>query len=74
MKATVESTKRIVEVNGHPARIWQGKSENGADVIMVVCQVASPSGQPQEEFEADLNAHSDPSEHATNAIPLRLVL
>jgi hypothetical protein len=73
MKATIESTDIIVEVNGMTARVWEGRSERGAPVIMLVCNVAVPAGHDQAEFLAELMEHCPPSHVAVQCFPARMV-
>lgn len=76
MKLTIESTPKLVEVNGVPARLWEGTSDTGVPVHCFITRVAVPMGAPADalaRFAAELTEHRAPSE-AVAAIPLRLVL
>ncbi len=76
MKMTLESTSKIVELNGVPARIWEGCTESEIPVIAFVTRVATAEGQPPEvyaEFERELQATRPPSAELA-AIPARLIL
>ena len=67
MKITVESTKKIVTVNGGvDARIWEGKSETGIPVICFVTRVAVPADADQEQFKKELRECAAPSAEATS--------
>ena len=64
MKLTLESTPRTVDINGIPARIWQGQSERGTPVIAFITRVAVREDSGREahaEFEADLQEHAPPN-------------
>ena len=67
MKMTIESTNRIVELRRRPAdepvlcRVWEGKTEQGIDVVCLIPQLASPGTQPQQEFLKDLQEHRPPT-------------
>ena len=73
MRITLESTTKIVELNGVPARVWEGKTESGIPLHAYVTRVAVEADQNQEEFERELQDHRAPSP-AVQAISLRLVL
>lgn len=74
MKMTVESTTRIVHVNGVPARIWQGTTEDGVAVVVAVTRLAVAKAADAHEFERDLVEHAPPGVDAVQAFPLRMVL
>ncbi len=61
MKITVESTTKIVEVNGTPARIWQGTTAAGIPITALITSVAVDREQDQAEFDADLTEHAAPT-------------
>lgn len=77
---SIESTDRIVEIQAAggirsvPARVWEGKTERGVPVAVLVTQVAAHLESDQSEFEADLAETRPPSPHAIEAFPLRLIL
>lgn len=73
MRITLESTTKMVEVNGVPARIWEGTTESGIPIHAYITRVAVETNQNQAEFERELNQHRAPSP-AVQAISLRLVL
>lgn len=73
MRITLESTTKIVEVNGVPARIWEGETKSGIPVHAYITRVAVEEGESQEEFERELETHRAPSP-AVQAISLRVVL
>lgn len=60
MKVTVESTPKIVEINGVPARVWQDQTEGGIPVIAFLTRIAAERDQDLAEFEADLQEHAQP--------------
>ena len=73
MKMTIESTTKLVRVNGVPARIWEGSTQSGIVVHCYVTRVAVPEGEDQAEFQRELQQHAAPSADV-EAIPLRVVL
>lgn len=64
MKMTIESTTKIVEVNGVPARVWQGTTERGVPIVALITSVAVERDQDQTEFDADLQEHAPPTAYA----------
>ena len=73
MKATLESTSKIVTLNGLPARIWEGKTASGIPIHAYVTRVAVRNGADISQFEAELQETAAPSAEV-EAIPLRLIL
>jgi hypothetical protein len=74
MKITIESTSKIVDLDGVPGRVWEGVSEGGVKVICFITRiVAQTTGQDLKQLEAELQEQRVPSEEA-KAIPLRLIL
>lgn len=73
MKLTIESTSKTVELNGVPARVWEGHTDSGVPVHCYVTRVAVEHGERMAEFEAELQHHRPPSATVA-AIPNRLLL
>lgn len=74
MKVTIESTSKIVQLNGVPARVWEGQTESGIKVLCYITRVAIGKDEPRtEEFERELTEQRSPSVVAA-AIPLNLIL
>jgi hypothetical protein len=76
MKITVESTTKMVTLNGNPARIWEGKTENGIPIHVYITRIAHSKDLPlqkQHEFKKDLLEQKVPSAEI-EAIPTRLIL
>ena len=76
MKLTIESTSTIVTVNGNvQARVWQGKTESGVPVELLVTRIAVPNSAPeeQERFARELREQPAPRS-AGDVWPLRLIL
>lgn len=73
MKLTIESTSRIVTLDGLPARIWEGKTESGIGVICFVSRVAVKENEDTSQFEKELAEQRAPSAEA-GSFPLRMVL
>ena len=74
MKATIESTTKITQLNGVPARIWEGQTESGIKIHCYITRVAVDKDEPRtEEFEKELQEQKVPSAEI-EAIPLRMIL
>ncbi len=76
MKITIESTAKIVEVNGVPARVWQGTTASGIEVVAFITRVAHDANEPEEvaeHFKTELYECAAPREMA-NGIPSKLIL
>ena len=73
MKATIESTSKIVTLNGIPARVWEGETESGIGVICFITRVAVKEGEDQSQFEKELTATREPSAEV-ESFPLRMIL
>jgi hypothetical protein len=73
MRITIESTTKVVEVNGVPARIWEGHTESGIPVHCYVTRIAVHESQDASQFERELKEQRKPSP-AVEAIPLRMIL
>jgi hypothetical protein len=74
MKVTLQSTDRIVNVNGVDGRVWEGTTDSGIEVIAVVTRIAAPKHADLSQFEAELQETVPPSDRATTVFPLRMVL
>lgn len=74
MKMTIESTTRMVHANGVLCRVWQGKTERGVDVYVLIPRIAVPEGQDQSQLAEELKAHTAPVDEATRVFPLRMIL
>ena len=73
MKITIESTTKIVELNGVECRIWEGHTEKGVPIHCFIPRIAVRDDQDCSQFEADLIEKRAPSAD-TAAIPLRMIL
>lgn len=73
MTITVEPTTKIVHVNGLPARIWEGVTDQGTPCHLYVTLVAVAEGLNPVAFEHELESRRAPSPEV-EALPSRLVL
>jgi hypothetical protein len=76
MKLQLESTDKIVTVNGVEVRLREGASENGVPCFCLITRIGVSNDLPPEahaEFERDLRECRAPSP-AIASIPPRLIL
>lgn len=73
MKVTLQSTTKIVDVNGLPARVWEGRSAKGVRVYAFITRIAAEEGCDHAEFKNELQECAEPSV-AVAELPLRLIL
>ena len=76
MRIQLESTDKIVSLNGVPARIWEGATLSGVPIHCYITRIAVDEGRPQEEFEQferELQECRKPSP-AVAAIPMSMIL
>lgn len=74
MKVTLESTDRLISVNGVPGRIWQGDTDSGIPVVALISLVGVRNGNPTEQFEKELREHVRPNKDAVEAFDPRTIL
>ena len=75
VKITLESTNRIITVNGTKARIWEGESAAGVPIVAAIATIAVHNSENQAEFERELDEqHKTVSERGIQAFPLRFFL
>jgi hypothetical protein len=73
MKMTIESTTRIVNASGMDCRVWEGQTEHGVAVVVLIPRIAVKNGQDTAQFDAELKEQKPPSAD-TAAFPLRMIL
>ncbi len=76
MIVKLESTSKLVDLNGVPARIWEGRTASGISVVAFVARIAVEEGEPPsayEQFERELRQVRPPSAAAA-VFPTRLML
>ena len=76
MKATLESTTKIVDLNGVAARIWEGETESGIPIHAFITRVAVKEGRDPadyEQFERELQECAAPSVDVAG-LPLSLII
>lgn len=74
MKIEIESTTKIVKLNGVPARVWEGKTESGIKVHCFVTRIAIDKNEERiGEFQNELQEQKPPSK-AIEAYPFNMIL
>ena len=77
MKITIESTTKIVMLDGIQCRVWEGHTERGVPVHCFIPRIAVARDADTSQFEEELREQRTPSpevEAIPEAIPLRLIL
>ncbi|MCD9186754.1 MAG: hypothetical protein LUM44_09990 [Pyrinomonadaceae bacterium] len=73
MVITIQNTEKVVTLDGVPARIWEGTTDSGIEVICFITRVLVPENDRQDEFLRELQQCEKPS-IAAEAISLHLIL
>jgi hypothetical protein len=73
MEITLHNTTKIVDLNGIPARIWEGHTDSGIPVHAYITRIGVAVGEDQQAFESQLSAASAPSP-PMEKLPLRLLI
>ena len=74
MKVTINSTSKIVHLNGLPARVWEGETESGIKVHCYVTRIAIDVHETRtDEFVNELRQCREPSVDVSE-IPLHLII
>lgn len=74
MKVTLQSTTKIIHLNGIPARIWEGETETGIKIHAFVSRIAIDKDEPDSgQFEKELQECVPPSAGPAS-YPLYLIL
>jgi hypothetical protein len=76
MIVTLTNTSKIVEINGVPARIWEGTTESGVPVHAYITRIAHRIDETPDkvtEFNKELKQVAEPSE-AVKGISLRQII
>jgi hypothetical protein len=74
VKVTLESTSAIVTLNGVPARVWEGHTENGIACHALITRIAVHKDHDASQFERELQECRPPSADLANVYPSRMVL
>ena len=74
MKASMLSTDRMIDINGVPARVWEGRTENGVPFTAAITRIAVHPEADNSEFEKELQEHTPPSDETLQVWPLKIVI
>lgn len=75
MKITINSTVKIVNLNGVPARVWEGTTDSGIKLHCFITRIAIDKDESRvEEFEQELQKVATPSVEVQETYSLRLIL
>jgi hypothetical protein len=62
MKINIESTTKIVSINGIPSRVWEGKTETGVKVNCFVSLICIDKDEKRiKDFSSELKQLKEPS-------------
>lgn len=72
----IESTTKLVEINGLPARVWEGKTSTGIPVHCFITRIAVDANDDaaNEQFSRELEECRPPSPEVDEFYPTRMVL
>jgi hypothetical protein len=73
MRVTMQSTTRLVEIDGVPARVWEGETDSGIPVAVLVTSIAVPPGHDTAQFERELIECARPTPLGAEPWPARMV-
>lgn len=73
MNVQLHSTEKIIEINGVPARVWEGVTEGGVKCHAFITRIAVHKDDDATEFERELQEHAAPSAEL-QSIPLRMII
>lgn len=74
MQIQLESTDKIVEVNGVPARVWEGHTDTGIPVHALITRIGVDKDADLTQFEAELQECRAPSAAVDEFYPAKVVL
>jgi hypothetical protein len=60
VRISLESTSRIVELNGVRARVWQGKTASGIPVAAFITSIVVERTEDTAAFDRELLEHAEP--------------
>jgi hypothetical protein len=73
MRVTLESTSKVVMLNGEACRVWEGKTDSGIPCHAFIVRICVDREADASDFERDLK-ECRPASPEIEAIPARLVL
>jgi hypothetical protein len=73
MKIAIESTTKIVSLNGIECRVWEGETERGVPIHCFISRIGVKNGLDCSQFEEELKEQRAPSA-AVQSFPLRMLI
>jgi hypothetical protein len=73
VKITIESTSKVVKLDGIDCRVWEGETEGGVKIHAFIPRIGAADDQDLSQFEAELEEMRAPSA-AVQMYPVRLIL
>ena len=73
MKITIESTSKVVTLNGVDARIWEGHTASGIPVHCFITRIGVARDQDTKQFESELEEMKAPSAEVAS-YSMRMIL
>jgi hypothetical protein len=70
----LESTDKIVHLNGVPARVWEGHTETGIACHALITRIAVHKDLDASQFERELQECRPVSPEVNGVYPTRMVL
>jgi hypothetical protein len=75
MNVTLQPTDRMTNLNGVPARVWEGTTGKGVPIFCLITRVGVREDHDYSELEQELEEQRAPcSTEVANFIPLRMIL
>lgn len=76
MKLILTPTDKIVELNGVPTRVWEGRTESGVRCHAHIALIGVPIDADAREFDRALREVKapTPADPGVRAIPARMIL
>ena len=73
MKINIESTTKIVNLNGIPVRVWEGKTESGIKIHAFITRVAVGKDEDCTQFEKELKECIPPTKEI-ESYPMSMII
>ncbi len=68
-------TDRMTEINGTPARVWEGHTGNGVPVFCLITRIGVREDFDSSELDSELKEQRVPcSLEVSRAVPMRMIL
>lgn len=72
MNINLKQTSKIVEINGVPARVWEGSTSKGIPLTAFITRIAVDKAEDHEDFESELKETNCPE--PVNSWPAQLII